>query len=153
MSSRLFQQIREKYGLAYSVFSELNLFRDTGLLLVSAATSASSARQVVSLTLEEFRRLKDELVSPEELQRAKNQLKGSLVLGLESTSNRMAILARQYLYFGRFFDVDEILQSVDAVSSEQVRELAAQLFQPDKLALTILGDVSPVQITRLDLVC
>lgn len=153
MSSRLFQKIREKYGLAYSVYSELNLYRDTGVLLVSAATSAASARDVVRLTLEEFRRFKEELVSEEELRRAKNYLKGSFVLGLESTSNRMASLARQYLYFGRFFEIDEILEGVEQVPAAQVQQLAQEFFQPGKLALTILGDVSSVHIDESDLVC
>jgi len=153
MSSRLFQKIREQRGLAYSVFSELTMFRDTGLLLVSAATSAEQTREVVRLTLEEFRRFKEEPISSEELERAKAQLKGSFMLSLESTANRMANLARQYLYYGRLFDLDEILQGIEQVTADQVQSLAQEYFQSDKIALTLLGDVSRVQLSHSDLVC
>ena len=104
MSSRLFQNIREKLGLAYAVFSDLNPYRDTGCLSVYAGTSLESTPQVISLVLQEFRKLKDELLPAEELRRAKDHLKGSLILGLESSSSRMSNLARQELYFGRFFN-------------------------------------------------
>ena len=103
MSSRLFQNIREKRGLAYSVFSELNLYRDSGCLIVSSGTSAKTAAEVVQLTLEEFRRLKREPVSAEELRRAKDQLKGSLMLSLESTGSRMAMACRCSRRFAQRF--------------------------------------------------
>ena len=125
MSSRLFQNIREKRGLAYSVFSELNLYRDTGCLLVSAGTSPATRGKGNPPTLEEFTRFKDELLSEEELRRAKDQLKGSLMLSLESTSSRMANLARQELYFDRFFSLDEILQRI-----EEVTAVASAVDQP-----------------------
>ena len=153
MSSRLFQNIREKRGLAYSVFSELNLYRDTGCLLVGAGTSAPTAPEVVRLTLDEFRRFKAEPVTPEELDRAKNQLKGSLMLSLESTSSRMANLARQQLYFGRFLDLDEILNAIDAVTAEDLQFVAREFFQPEKLALTVLGNLNGARIRREDLDC
>ena len=108
MSSRLFQNIREKQGLAYSVFSDLTPYRDTGCLLVYAGTSPESAGRVVASILEEFRDLKENGVQPDELQRAKDQLKGNLMLGLESTTNRMSNLARQQMYFNRFFSLDEL---------------------------------------------
>lgn len=153
MSSRLFQNIREKQGLAYSVFSELNLFRDTGCLLVSAGTSLEGAGKVVHLILEEFRRFKNELVAPEELRRAKDHLKGSLMLGLESTSSRMANLARQELYFGRFFDLDEILAGIEAVTAEDLGRISQDFFQSDKIALTLLGELDGLRLSRKDLVC
>lgn len=153
MSSRLFQNIREKRGLAYSVFSELSLYRDTGALLVSVGTSLRSAAQVVKLTLDEFRRFKEEPVTAEELARAKNQLKGSLMLSLESTSSRMSNLARQALYFGRFFTLDEILSSIDAVTAEDLQEVACDLFQPGRIALTALGDLNGFRIERAELDC
>ena len=153
MSSRLFQNIREQRGLAYSVFSELNLYRDTGCLLVSAGTSRETADKVIRLTLEEFRRFKEELVSDEELRRAKDHLKGSLMLSLESTSSRMANLARQELYFGRFFSLDEILESIEQVTAEQVQVLSAEFFHPDRIALTLLGELNGLRIGRKDLVC
>jgi len=153
MSSRLFQNIREKRGLAYSVFSELNLYRDTGCLLVSAGTSLASAEKVVRLTVEEFARFKNELLSEEELRRAKDQLKGSLMLSLESTSSRMANLARQELYFGRFFGLDEILESIDVVTAEQVQAISREFFRPEAIALTLLGELNGLRIGRKDLVC
>src|SRR5215472_14376066 len=103
MSSRLFQNIRERLGLAYAVFSELNPYRDTGCLSVYAGTSIESTRKVVESILKEFRQLKDQTVTAEELRRAKDHLKGSLMLSLESTASRMSNLARQEMYFGRFF--------------------------------------------------
>src|SRR5204863_5336120 len=101
MSSRLFQNIREKRGLAYSVFSGLNTFRDVGCLAVYAGTGTANARTVVELIMEEFRRLKAAPPASEELQRVKDYLKGSMLLGLESTPSRMSNLARQEMYFGR----------------------------------------------------
>jgi predicted Zn-dependent peptidase len=153
MSSRLFQNIREKRGLAYAVFSELSLFHDTGCLLVSAGTSAGAAVKVIQLTLEEFKRFRQEPVTEEELRRAKDHLKGSLMLSLESTSSRMANLARQQLYFGRFFELDDILESIEQVTAGQLQEIARDLFRSDRIALTVLGKLDGVQLHRKDLVC
>lgn len=153
MSSRLFQNIREKRGLAYSVFSDLSLYRDTGCLMVSAGTSLDSAAETVRLTLEEFHRFKKEPVGAEELRRAKDQLKGSLVLSLESTGSRMANLARQQIYFNRFFDIDEILAGIEAVDTGQIQALASEFFHPDKIALTVLGELNGLRIRRDDLAC
>ena len=153
MSSRLFQNIREKLGLAYAVFSDLNPYRDTGCLSVYAGTSLESTPQVVSLVLQEFRKLKDDLLPDEELRRAKDHLKGSLILGLESSSSRMSNLARQELYFGRFFNVNEIGELVASVTASEIREVARSFFQPDLVALTVLGNLEGLKITREDLVC
>ena len=153
MSSRLFQNIRERQGLAYAVFSELNLYRDSGCLMVYAGTSTESARQVVASVLGEFRNLTDAPVPPEELRRAKDHLKGSLMLGLESTSSRMANLARQELFFGRFFSMDELMASIEEVSAEQVQQVARDFFDPRKIALTLLGRLNGLRITRADLAC
>ncbi len=153
MSSRLFQNIRERQGLAYAVFSELNTYRDTGCLSIYAGTSTEAARRVVSLILAEFRRLKEELVSEEELCRSKEYLKGSLMLGLESSSNRMANLARQELYFGRFFSLDELIESIERVTAEDVQRMAQKFFDTRCIALTILGNLDGFRISREDLVC
>ena len=126
MSSRLFQNIREKRGLAYSVYSDLSLYRDCGCLLVSAGTSADSAAEVVRLSLEEFRALKSHPVPEDELRRTKDQLKGSLMLSLESTGSRMSNLARQQLYFGRFHGLDEILSSIEAVTVDDLQQVATR---------------------------
>ena len=96
MSSRLFQSIREERGLAYSIYSEMNPFRDTGSLAIYAGCAVDKTREVLDLTLAEMTRIKHELVTDEELTRAKNQLKGNMVLGLESSASRMSSLARQH---------------------------------------------------------
>jgi predicted Zn-dependent peptidase len=153
MSSRLFQNIRERQGLAYAVFSELNPYRDTGCLSIYAGTSLESASKVVASITREFRQLKDELVPEEELRRAKDHLKGSLMLSLESTSSRMSNLARQEIYFHRFFTLDELMESIEAVTAEQVRTLAQTFFDTKQIALTVLGNLDSFKIGRDDLVC
>ncbi len=153
MSSRLFQNIRERQGLAYAVFSELSLYRDTGCLAVYAGASIESTPKVVTSVLNEFRQLKEERVPGEELRRAKDHLKGSLMLGLESTSSRMANLARQAIYFGRFFSLDEMVESIEAVTAEQVRDIAQAFFQSERINLTVLGRLNGHNITREELVC
>jgi predicted Zn-dependent peptidase len=153
MSSRLFQAIREERGLAYSIYSEMNPFRDTGSLAVYAGCAVDKTREVLDLTLAEFRRIKDELVSEEELKRAQDQLKGNMVLGLESSSSRMSNLARQQMYFGRFFSVDDITSEVNRVTREDIQRLAVELIQSEKLALTLLGNLGGLKIERESLVC
>jgi len=153
MSSRLFQNIREQRGLAYSVFSELNSYRDSGALTVYAGTSAESVREVIGLILAEFRTLKNEPVPDEELRRSKNHLKGSVMLGLESTSSRMSNLARQQLYFQRFFCMDEILDSIEAVGAEDVQQVARELFAAGGVAASVLGRLNGLKLTRDDLRC
>ncbi len=153
MSSRLFQNIREKQGLAYAVYSELNLFSDTGCLTVYAGTAAETARQVIDCVIEEFRHLKDESIGEDELQRAKDHLKGSLMLSLESTSSRMSNLARQELYFDRFMSLDEMLESIAAVTRDQVQRTAQEFFQTGNIALAMLGRLAEFKVAREDLVC
>ena len=153
MSSRLFQNIRERRGLAYSVYSDVSAYTDTGCLSVYAGTSLEAARKVVELILKEFRNLKDELVPAEELRRAKDHLKGSLMLSLESTSSRMSNLARQEIYFQRFFTLDELVERIEGVSAEDLREIAQTFFDPKQIALTVLGNLDGFKITRDELVC
>ena len=153
MSSRLFQNIRERQGLAYAVFSELSPYRDTGCLSIYAGTSLESARKVVNSILKEFRNLKEELVSHEEIRRAKDHLKGSLMLSLESTSSRMSNLARQEMYFGRFFTLDELVESIETVGAPDVQRVANTFFDPKQIALTVLGNLDNWKIAREDLAC
>jgi predicted Zn-dependent peptidase len=153
MSSRLFQNIRERQGLAYSVFSELNPYTDTGCLAVYAGTSLESARLVVESVLKEFASLKENIVPPEELRRAKDHLKGSLMLGLESTSSRMSNLARQEMHFKRFFTLDELVESIEKVTAEGVQKVAQDFFDQKQVALTILGNLDGFKLVREDLVC
>ena len=108
---------------------------------------------MLQLTLKELRRLKEEAVSDVELKRAKDQLKSNMVIGLESSGSRMTNLARQQMYFGRFFGVDEMMEEIDAVTTENVQELAQELFQPEMMALTLLGNLGTMKIERGDLAC
>jgi predicted Zn-dependent peptidase len=153
MSSRLFQTVREERGLAYSIFSDLSPYRDTGSLCVYAGTSSSKAVDVVSLVMKEFSRLKTESLPDDELRRAKDQLKGNIILGLESSMSRMSNLARQEMYFEHFFGVDEIMQKVEDVTAPEVMEMANELFDGDKVAVTMLGRLDGVKVNRSHLVC
>lgn len=153
MSSRLFQSVREEAGLAYSIYSELSPFRDTGALSIYAGTSIEKTQEMLRLILEEFRRIKAEPVSEDELERAKNQSKGNIVLGLESSSSRMSNLARQQMYYGRFNTVDDIIADVDRVTAADVQRLAVELLQPGKISLTLLGNLGDLKVTRADLSC
>jgi predicted Zn-dependent peptidase len=153
MSSRLFQSVREEQGLAYSIFSELSPFRDTGSLSIYAGVSLDKTEQTLKLTLAELTRLKQQTVPDAELKRAKDQMKSNIVLGLESSSSRMSNLARQQMYFGRFFTVDEITHEIDQVVPEDLQRLANHLFRPDLIALTLLGNLGTMKVERADLVC
>jgi predicted Zn-dependent peptidase len=153
MSSRLFQNIREKQGLAYAVFSEITPYSDAGMFTVYAGTAKETIGKVIDLTVAEFRAMKESPVTEEELLRAKNHLKGSLMLSLESTSSRMSNLARQELYFGRFFSLDEILASIDAVTRDEVQSLAREFFRPEQISATVLGPLNGFSLDRSRLIC
>lgn len=153
MSSRLFQNIRERQGLAYSVYSDISPYTDTGCLMVCAGTSLESVRQLVDSVLREFKELRQNPVPPEELRRAKDHLKGSLMLSLESTSSRMSNLARQEMHFKRFFSLDELVESIEKVTATDVQHVAQSFFEPSQIALTILGNLNGLKIGREDLVC
>jgi predicted Zn-dependent peptidase len=153
MSSRLFQNVREKQGLVYSIFSELNPYRDTGCLAVYAGTSKESAPKVVQSVLREFRDLKEVPVTTEELVRAKAQLKGSLMLSLESSMARMSNLARQEMYYDRFYGMDEITDKIEAVRAADVQEVAREFFITDQIAVTILGNLNGLKISRDQIDC
>jgi predicted Zn-dependent peptidase len=141
MSSRLFQNIRERQGLAYAIGSDLSPYTDAGLLSVYAGTSRESAEQLIRSVIGEFRRIQGEAVSVAELRRAKDHLKGSMMLSLESTSARMSNLARQAMYFHKFLSLDEMLDSIEKVTREEVLEIARDFFAPGRFALTVLGDL------------
>jgi predicted Zn-dependent peptidase len=140
MSSRLFQEIREKRGLAYSVFSYLNLCMDTGSLVTYAGTSTESFTEVVSLILKEYVKIRKG-VSAEELRNAKEQLKGGMLLGLEASDSRMSKLARDEIYFGRVVPVKEIIREIDRVTTRGLKSAARRIFDPAKLTLVAIGDV------------
>ena len=153
MSSRLFQNIREKHGLAYSVFSELQLYRDTGCLAVYAGTSLETAPRVIQMTMDEFRRLAGDPVPEEEIRRAKDHLKGSLALSLESTTSRMSNIARQELFFRRFFTYEEMVAGINAVTAEEIRSVAEDFFRGRQVGLTVLGRLDGFHLSPDQLVC
>jgi predicted Zn-dependent peptidase len=148
MSSRLFQNIRERQGLAYAIFSELNSYRDAGALSVYAGTALETAEQVVRSVLDEFRRLKDEPLDAEELRRAKDHLKGSMLLSLEGSGSRMSSLARYHIYFDRQFTPDELIAMLEAVTAEQVQQIAREFFEPGRLAASVVGNLNGFDLTR-----
>ena len=153
MSSRLFQNIRERRGLAYSIYSDLNPYRDTGSMCVYAGTSRESANKVVEYVIAEFRDLKATPIPDEELRRSKDQLKGSLMLSLESSTARMSNLARQEMYFDRFYSLDELIDRIEAVTSEDVLQTANEFFKTEQIAVTVLGNLHGLKLTREQLVC
>ncbi|MGH9500429.1 MAG: M16 family metallopeptidase [Terriglobales bacterium] len=153
MSSRLFQNIRERQGLAYAIYSDLSPYRDTGCLSVYAGTSRESAAKVVQCIVSEFRKLKSEAVPAEELRRSKDQLKGSLMLSLESSTARMSNLARQEMYFDHFYGMDELLEKIESVTAEELQILANEFFHTDSVAVTVLGNLNGLKLTRDQLAC
>jgi len=153
MSSRLFQKIREREGLAYAVFSDLQSYSDTGLLTIYAGTAQETAPQVVRMILAEFCDLKSNPLAEEELRRAKENLKGSLMLSLESTTARMSNWARQHIYFGEFHSLDQIARGVDAVKAEQVQAIAQEFFHPERIGVAVLGNLDGFKISREQLAC
>ena len=148
MSSRLFQNVREKRGLAYAVFSGLSAYRDAGSFTVYAGCSNDAVEQVIDLVVEELRGVKQAPVPVAELQRAKDHLKGSLMLSLENTASRMSHLARQEIYFDRQFGLDETLQGIERVTDVDVQRVAADLFRDGSLSATVLGNVNGLQVPR-----
>jgi predicted Zn-dependent peptidase len=153
MSSRLFQEVRERQGLVYAIHSGVQSFLDTGLLYVYAATDPPNFSKVLKSTLKEVRDLKKVGVTEDELRRAKDHLKGSLMLSLESTSSRMSNLARQEIYFDRQFGLDETLEGIEAVTADDVERVAHELFSNRALGATVLGQMNGFTLTkeRLDL--
>jgi predicted Zn-dependent peptidase len=146
MSSRLFQNVREKRGLAYAVFSGLSAYRDAGSFTIYAGCSNEAVGEVIDLVVEEMRGVKSAAVPEAELQRSKDHLKGSLMLSLENTASRMSHLARQEIYFDRQFGLDETLLGIERVTSADVRRVATDLFRDGSLSATVLGNVNGLKI-------
>ena len=147
MSSRLFQNIREKQGLAYAVFSESSHYHDAGVLSVYAGTSLETLERLVESVTLEFRDLKQNVISDEELRRAKDNLKGATLLSLESAGSRMSDLARQYLYYGRYIPPEDRIAQMESVSREDVLALAHEMFHSNRVAAAIVGDLNGFALT------
>src|SRR6266852_476834 len=149
VSSRLFQEVREKRGLAYSIYSSVTCFTDSGLVTVYAGARPDAAPRVLGLILGELRRLQAKPVAHAELERAKGQLKGSLMLGLESTSSRMNKLAKDELHFGCHIPLRQVLADIDAISADQLWRLSRALFDDRFLAVTALGPLRKGDVERV----
>jgi len=148
MSSRLFQNVREKRGLAYAVFSGLSAYQDAGALSIYAGCGNDAVAELIDVVVAEIRQMKAGGLDPIELRRAKDHLKGSLMLGLESTSSRMSHLARQEMYRDRTDGLDEMLAAIERVTAEDVLRLADRFFANGSLAVTVLGDVNGLQVNQ-----
>ncbi len=141
VSSRLFQEVRERRGMAYSIYSSLSSYQGCGLVTLYAATRAQNARKVVTMILKELRGMKEKGIDATELEEAKDHIKGSLMLGMESTSSRMSKLAKNELRFGRDFSLAAVLSEVNKIQKRQIDHLADLLFDPRSLSLTAIGNI------------
>lgn len=148
-SSRLFQKVREERGLVYSIYSYHQPFFDTGLWALYAGVDEENLREVIDIILSEIKGLTDS-ITEDELQRAKGQLKGNLMLALESTSSKMTNLARQEIYLGRYLSPQEIIKAVEGITLGEVRELSRRLVDNTPIALTIYGSVKETDIDYLE---
>ena len=151
MSSRLFQRVREQEGLAYSVYTYSDSYNDAGIFCASMSVQPTQGRRAVQLTLDEFRRVAEEGIPDVELQSAKAQLRGNILLGLESTTNQMTRLARAEIYAGRYVPVDELLSAVERITAADVRRLAEAMLAPERLSLVALGSSADGSFVTSDL--
>ena len=148
MSSRLFQEIRENRGLAYSVYSFLSSYKDSGMVGVYVGTGENTLSAVLRIIRREMKKMAGDSLKPKELRSAKEQLKGNLLLSLESTDSRMGRLAKSEIYFNRFVSTEEIIEGIEGVTADEVAELAQLFFQRSPLSLAVLGPVTEKSIPR-----
>jgi len=150
MSSRLFQKIREDLGLVYNIYSFSDFFEDSGVFGIYLGTNQKKLIPATRLILKEFSSVKRKRISRKELEHAKFQLKGGLIMGAESTTNQMNRLARHELFFGDYFSLDKTISLIDEVKSIDVMEVATQLLDPDKLCMTVLGPVDKDALSKIN---
>jgi predicted Zn-dependent peptidase len=141
MSSRLFQEIREKRGLAYSIHSYLVSYQDIGKVGIYVGTGEEKFKQVLDLIMAELLHLRTECITDQELHAAKEQIKGNFLLGMESTDNRMTRIAKNEIYFEREVSIEETLGNIDSVKAEGILDLSKRLFGLDSIAIAALGRV------------
>lgn len=145
VSSRLFQEIREKRGLAYSIYSFNLSYVDTGVWTVYAGTDKKHVSEVVDIIINEMNGLPGSLTI-QELRKAKDQLKGNLILALESTNSKMINIAKQEIYYGKYFSPEDIINAVESVTFEDIKGLAQQLIENSPVAITVYGPVKKLKI-------
>ena len=148
MSSRLFQEVRERHGLAYSIYSFLSSHTDTGMLGIYGAVRPENIKATLELIHHELWRLKSEPISETELRAAQEHIKGGIYLAAENTDNRMSRLAKNEMIFGRFIPYEEIEQGLEKVTSNDVQVLAQKIFTPEAMSLVLLGLVDGLDIDR-----
>lgn len=146
ISSRLFQSIREERGLAYSIYSYQNNYKDAGLLTVYAGTRPGNMNQVLDLIMENLRDFKGKGITEQELIKSKEQIKGSLLLGLESSSSRMSRIGKMEVTLGKFIPLDEVVNKIDKVTLADVNQMIERLFVAEQLCFTALGPVESLHI-------
>jgi predicted Zn-dependent peptidase len=151
MSSRLFQRVREKEGLVYSISSYHTSHVNAGFESIYAACAPDNVGRVMELILAELKSFRDRGCTEEELRAAKRNVKGSILLSLESTVSRMSAISRQWHYFGRIFSPDDVIAAIDAVTTSDIEESAAFIIDPGTISLTMLGDLDDAGLTDADL--
>lgn len=142
MASRLFQEVRERRGLAYSVYSFVASYRDAGYLGVYAGTDPASVREVIGITIEQLQDVARQGLQPEELERVRRQLRGGLLLGLETSEARMNRLARNEIYFGREVPLEEVAAEIERVGNEEIAALAREVCREEAAAAALVGEVA-----------
>ncbi len=142
MSSRLFQEIRETHGLAYSVYSYVASHADSGMFGVYAGVHPDQVERAVDLLVKAMKRLKKESIPSAELEGAKEFTKGNLILATESVDNQMVRLAQNQIHFGKFVPLQTVIDRIDGIDADDIRDLAAELFRPEQASLTLLGPVA-----------
>lgn len=150
MSSRLFQEIREKRGIAYSVYSYVSSYSDVGAMTVFAGSDRQRSCEAVKIILKEMAKLRDEKVHEEELSAAREQIKGKILMSLESSDSYMSRLARSYLNFGRFQPIEEVMAGFDAVTIDDIQMLANRLIKDEALNVQIMGKIEQGCFSRFD---
>ncbi|MFA6431784.1 MAG: pitrilysin family protein [Candidatus Margulisiibacteriota bacterium] len=149
MSSRLFQEVREKRGLVYAIYATASPFRDFGISYVYAGTSKENLKQVIDLTLEQYTKIKKEGLTPKEIEKAKEYMKGTMVLGLESTSARMSWMAKSEFYYNKIVTVDEEFAKIDKVTQDDIVRVANEYIKNEYLTLTVIGDIDELPVKEI----
>lgn len=149
MSSRLFQEIREKRALAYSVHSFSQGFKDTGLFSIYAGTKKETFEETLSLILKEIKKIKSGGITLEELSRSKEYVKGSMVLALESSRNRMSYMAKSMFYYDRIVPIDEVVDNIDNVRMEEIVSMADEIFSDEYISLAVIGDLKKLPVKEI----
>ena len=146
MSSRLFQEVRERRGKAYSISSFLSSFRDAGYLAVYAGLSAACVREVLEVVVGELAKLRADGLEVDELSRAKSQIKGNMLLALESSESRMTRIAKNEIYFGHDVSPEDVAEAIGSVTGDEVRDVAQRLFRDGQVGVTLLGDLGEGEV-------